>query len=109
MTRRNIELMLLLIASPIVIVLFAMMVVTGGQELSFNTLGVPLGIFAAFLVAHIAVRLLAPAADPAILPISFALSGIGIAFVTRIVPVHRHRGHDCHPRRRAQLGQARQL
>ena len=86
MTRRNIELMLLLIASPIVIVLFAMMVVTGGQELSFNTLGVPLGIFAAFLVAHIAVRLLAPAADPAILPISFALSGIGIAFVTRIVP-----------------------
>ncbi len=43
MTRRNIELMLLLIASPIVIVLFAMMVVTGGQELSFNTLGVPLG------------------------------------------------------------------
>ena len=31
MTRRNIELMLLLIASPIVIVLFAMMVVTGGQ------------------------------------------------------------------------------
>ena len=26
------------------------------------------------------------AADPAILPISFALSGIGIAFVTRIVP-----------------------
>ncbi len=119
MTRRNIELMLLLIASPIVIVLFAMMVVTGGQELSFNTLGVPLGIFAAFLVAHIAVRLLAPAADPAILPISFALSGIGIAFVTRIVPdlavnqllwlFIRHRGHDCHPRRRAQLGQARQL
>ena len=86
MTRRNIELLLLVIASPIVIVLFAMMVVTGGQELSVNTLGVPLGIFAAFIVAHIAVRWLAPAADPAILPISFALSGIGIAFVTRIVP-----------------------
>ena len=86
MTRRTIELLLLVIASPIVIVLFAMMVVTGGQELSVNTLGVPLGIFAAFVVAHIAVRWLAPAADPAILPISFALSGIGIAFVTRIVP-----------------------
>lgn len=86
MTRRNIELLLLVIASPIVIVLFAMMVVTGGQELSVNTLGVPLGIFAAFVVAHLAVRWLAPAADPAILPISFALSGIGIAFVTRIVP-----------------------
>lgn len=86
MSRRNIELLLLVIASPIVIVLFAMLVVTGGQELSINTLGVPLGIFAAFIVAHIAVRKLAPAADPALLPISFALSGIGIAFVTRIVP-----------------------
>lgn len=68
MTRRNIELMLLLIASPIVIVLFAMMVVTGGQVLSFNTLGVPLGIFAAFLVAHIAVRLLGPRADQLFCP-----------------------------------------
>ncbi|WP_304426949.1 FtsW/RodA/SpoVE family cell cycle protein [uncultured Adlercreutzia sp.] len=86
MTRRNIELLLLVIASPIVIVLFAMLVVTGGQELSFTTLGVPLGIFAAFIAAHIAVRFLAPAADPAILPITFALSGIGIAFVTRILP-----------------------
>ncbi len=88
MTRRNIELLLLVIASPIVIVLFAMMVVTGGQELSVNTLGVPLGIFAAFIVAHLAVRWLAPAADPALLPITFALSGIGIAFVTRIAPGH---------------------
>ncbi|MEB1813101.1 FtsW/RodA/SpoVE family cell cycle protein [Adlercreutzia mucosicola] len=86
MSRRNIELLLLIIASPIVIVLFSMMVVTGGQELSVNTLGVPLGIFGAFVVAHLAVRKLAPAADPAILPIAFALSGIGIAFVTRIVP-----------------------
>ena len=46
----------------------------------------PLGIFGAFLVAHIAVRVFAPGADPAILPITFALSAIGIAFVTRIVP-----------------------
>ena len=56
MTRRNIELLLLVVAAPIVIVLFAMLVVTGGQELSFNTLGVPIGIFVAFIAAHIAVR-----------------------------------------------------
>ncbi|WP_172135153.1 FtsW/RodA/SpoVE family cell cycle protein [Adlercreutzia sp. ZJ473] len=86
MTRRNIELLLLVIAAPLVIVLFAMMVVTGGQELSFNTLGVPIGIFAAFVTAHLAVRKLAPEADPALLPITFALSGIGIAFVTRLAP-----------------------
>ncbi|MCI8468358.1 MAG: FtsW/RodA/SpoVE family cell cycle protein [Eggerthellaceae bacterium] len=86
MTRRNLELLLLCIAAPLVIVLFAMMAVNGGQELSFNTLGVPIGIFVAFVVAHLAVRRFAPGADPAILPIAFALSGIGIAFVTRIVP-----------------------
>ncbi len=86
MTRRNIELLLLIVAAPIVIVLFAMMVVTGGQDLSFNTLGVPIGIFAAFVIAHLAVRKLAPNADPALLPITFALSGVGIAFVTRLAP-----------------------
>lgn len=86
MKRRSIELLLLCIAAPIVIVLFAMLVVSGGQELSFNTLGVPIGIFVAFLVAHLVIRKLAPNADPAILPITFALSGIGIAFVTRLVP-----------------------
>ncbi|MCI9130192.1 MAG: FtsW/RodA/SpoVE family cell cycle protein [Eggerthellaceae bacterium] len=86
MNRRSIELLLLIVAAPIVIVLFAMMVVTGGQELSFNTLGVPIGIFVAFMAAHVAVRKMAPDADPALLPITFALSGIGIAFVTRLAP-----------------------
>ena len=86
MSRRNMELLLLIVAAPIVVILFAMLVVTGGQELSFNTLGVPIGIFVTFMVAHVAVRKLAPDADPAILPIAFALSGIGIAFVTRLAP-----------------------
>ena len=86
MTRRNLELTLLCIAAPIVILMFAMMVANQGQPLDFNTLGVPIGIFLAFVVAHLAVRKLAPAADPAILPLVFALSGIGIAFVTRLRP-----------------------
>ena len=51
-----------------------------------NTLGVPLGIFVAFVLAHLSVRKFAPGADPAILPLAFALSGIGIAFVTRLAP-----------------------
>ena len=46
----------------------------------------PIGIFVAFFVSHLAIRKLAPEADPAILPIVFALSGIGIAFVTRLAP-----------------------
>lgn len=86
MTRRNLELVLLCIAAPIVILLFAMMAVNQGLSLGMNTLGVPLGIFTAFVAAHAAVRKLAPGADPALLPLAFALSGIGIAFVTRLAP-----------------------
>ena len=92
MSRRNIELLLLFVAAPIVIVLFAMMVMSGAgneegfEALSFNTLGVPIGIFVAFLIAHLAIRFLAPNADPALLPITFALCGFGIAFVTRLAP-----------------------
>ncbi len=92
MSKRGVELLLLIVAAPIVIVLFAMMVANGAgtieglREVSFNTLGVPIGIFAAFLVAHLAIRKLAPDADPALLPITFALCGIGIAFVTRLAP-----------------------
>lgn len=86
MTRRNIELILLIVAAPVVILPFAMLALNDGQALTANTLGVPLGIFAAFIVAHLSVRKFAPGADPAILPLSFALSGIGIAFVTRLAP-----------------------
>ena len=86
MTRRNLELVLLCIAAPLVIVMFAMLALNQGQTLGLTTLGVPIGIFAAFFVAHMATRKLAPDADPAILPIAFALSGIGIAFVTRLAP-----------------------
>lgn len=86
MTRRNLELALLCIAAPLAILLFAMIVVNGGQTISLANLIVPLGIFAAFISAHIACRFLAPGADPAVLPIVFMLSSIGIAFITRVNP-----------------------
>ncbi|MEG0217669.1 MAG: peptidoglycan glycosyltransferase, partial [Raoultibacter sp.] len=86
MTRRNIELALLCVAAPLVILLFAMLTINQGLALNATTLGVPLGIFGSFIVAHLAIRKFAPGADPALLPIVFALSGIGIAFVTRLRP-----------------------
>ena len=86
MTRRNLELMLLCVGAPIVILLFAMLALNQGQRLGFTTLGVPIGIFAAFVVAHLSIRFFAPDADPAILPLVFVLSGTGIAFVTRLAP-----------------------
>ena len=86
MTRRNLELVLLCIAAPFVIILFAMLAINEGETLGLTSLEVPLGLFAAFILAHVSTRFLAPGADPAILPIAFALSGIGIAFVTRLAP-----------------------
>ncbi len=85
-SRRNTELMLLIGSAFPVILLYALYVVTTGAALSFGTLAVPLGLFAAFAAAHIGVRFFAPGADPAILPIVFVLSGVGITFVTRLAP-----------------------
>ena len=86
MSRRTTELLLLIAAAFPVTLLYAMYVVTTGTALSFQTLAVPLGLFAAFAAAHIGVRIFAPGADPAILPVVFTLSGIGITFVTRLQP-----------------------
>ena len=85
-SRRTTEFFLLCLAAVPVILLYAMYLVNSNAELTISTLGVPLGLFAAFGVAHLAIRWLAPAADPAILPIVFALSGIGIAELTRLAP-----------------------
>lgn len=79
MTRRNNELLLLCVAAPLVILLFVMVALNQDGGVTLDNLTVPLGMFATFVVAHLAIRKLAPGADPAILPISFALSGIGIA------------------------------
>ena len=86
MSRRATELSLLLAATPAVILLFILAIMNDGQPLTFFTLAVPLGLFAAFIVSHLVIRKLAPNADPALLPITFALSGIGIAFVMRLAP-----------------------
>ena len=86
MSRRTLELVLLFVAAPLIIVEFALLSLNQGSQLGLTTLGVPLGLFAAFVAAHLATRKLAPNADPALLPLSFALSGTGMCFVTRLAP-----------------------
>lgn len=83
---RNIELLLLLGAAIPVVLIYALYIINAGVTPSIETLAVPIGLFAAFAGAHIATRFLAPGADPAILPLVFLLSGIGITFVTRLKP-----------------------
>lgn len=84
--RRNTELLLLVAGAVPVMLIYAMYVMNTGTQLSFETLAVPIGLLGAFTAAHVAIRFLAPDADPAILPIVFVLSGIGITFVTRLRP-----------------------
>lgn len=86
MTRRTTELLLLCAGALPVLLIYAMYVMNMSIELTVSTLAVPIGLFVAFAIAHVAIRFLAPGADSVILPITFVLSGIGIAFVTRLKP-----------------------
>ncbi|MBQ9058917.1 MAG: FtsW/RodA/SpoVE family cell cycle protein [Atopobiaceae bacterium] len=84
--RRTTELLLLVVGALSVLLIYGMYIVNTGTELSVQSLAVPIGLFLAFAAAHVSIRFLAPEADPAILPIVFVLSGIGISFVTRLAP-----------------------
>ena len=86
-SRRSTELLLLLAAAPAVLLVFGLVDAQATETLSWRDFAVPAGLIAAFIGAHIAVRFLAPAADPVLLPLTALLSGIGVAYVTRLNPV----------------------
>ena len=86
MSRRNTELALLGAVSPIVLGIFAMLYAHQRSVLTLIDFAVPAGLLLAFGLAHVALRKLAPGADPALLPVAALLSGVGLAFVTRLDP-----------------------
>ncbi|MRS12580.1 MAG: peptidoglycan glycosyltransferase [Actinobacteria bacterium] len=83
-TRRDNELLLLLAASPVVVLLFVLVHGAQARTLGWSDIVIPVGLFACFLGAHVAARFLARGADPALLPLTFLLSGIGLAVITRL-------------------------
>lgn len=85
-TRRNTELALLMAASPAVLLIFALVAAEETAALTLRDFAVPAGLIAAFVLAHLAIRRLAPAADPVLLPITALLCGTGLAFITRLKP-----------------------
>ncbi|MDR1775642.1 MAG: FtsW/RodA/SpoVE family cell cycle protein [Actinomycetes bacterium] len=85
-TRRNTEILLLIAAALPVLVLFALIGMQAGGDFSWQHLSVPGSLFALFVVTHLALRKLAPGADPVLLPVVFVLCGTGLAFVMRLSP-----------------------
>lgn len=84
--RRTTELMLLLATVPVVALIFALVHGTARRTLGWTDLAVPAGMVVAFLLAHLVARRFARGADPVLLPLTALLSGIGLAFLTRLDP-----------------------
>lgn len=94
--RRNAELLLLGVAYAIGMLAYANLgeVRSGTLPGNFATVGVGFG--ALLLLAHLAVRWLAPYADPLILPLAAALNGLGLVIISRLDPYNIANGFAPH-------------
>ena len=82
--RRGTELGLLILAMLVVLV-YSAAVQAGLMERITSTFWQPVAVvFAIFLSVHIAVRFLAPHADPVLLPTVALINGLGVAFLRRL-------------------------
>lgn len=84
--RRNAELLLLALAYLLGMFAYANLgeVRSGSLPGNFWTVGLGFGVL--LLLAHLAVRWLAPYADPLLLPIAAGLNGIGLVLISRLDP-----------------------
>ena len=83
-TRRNTELVLLIFAM-LVVGLYSAANEAGLMEQITTDVWVPVAaLFVMFLALHMALRVLAPYADPVLLPVVALVNGIGVAFLRRL-------------------------
>jgi cell division protein FtsW (lipid II flippase) len=83
-TRRGTELALLIFAM-IVVLLYSAAVEAGMLDVITPDVWVLVAVlFVIFLVVHIAIRVLAPHADPVLLPTVALINGMGVAFLRRL-------------------------
>jgi cell division protein FtsW (lipid II flippase) len=83
-TRRNAELALLMVAMVIVTLYSAAVEYGLIGHVTGDFWVTPLMLAIIFLIAHLVVRILAPYADPAVLPCVALLNGIGVSFLRRL-------------------------
>ena len=82
--RRGTELALLVFGIVITVVAYANVGLGNRHHVPPGTLGYGLGLGALFIGAHVAVRRLAPYADPVLLPAAALLNGLGLVLIRRL-------------------------
>jgi cell division protein FtsW (lipid II flippase) len=82
--RRGTELALIVFGLVLTLVAFAQLGVAHNAHLPTGMVTYGLGFAVLFGIAHVAVRRLAPYADPVLLPIAVALNGIGLVLIYRL-------------------------
>jgi cell division protein FtsW (lipid II flippase) len=82
--RRGAELMLLVLALAIGIGAYAIVGLAREGTVPSDIIGYGAGLTALAAIAHVAVRLRAPYADPVLLPVVVTLNGLGLAMIHRI-------------------------
>ena len=82
--RRGTELLLTAFAVVIAVLAYASVGLAVEDRVPEGTLGYGAGLVVLFLVAHLAVRRLAPYADPLILPCVALLNGLGLVMIRRL-------------------------
>jgi cell division protein FtsW (lipid II flippase) len=98
-TRRNVELLLLVLAVAVALGAYALVGLASGGRVPADLAGVGGGLVLLTVALHVVIRLRAPYADPAILPIATALNGLGLVVIHRIdVARHRDFAHSAAPR-----------
>jgi cell division protein FtsW (lipid II flippase) len=91
--RRGTELFLVLFAVVLTLVAFTSVSAAYTDALPTGLLQDGLGFAALALAAHLAVRWLAPYADPVLLPSAVALNGLGLVIIHRLDLAHTARAH----------------
>ena len=82
--RRGTELVLTVFAVLIAVLAYAAVGIAVEDRIPSGTLGYGVGLGVLFLIAHLAVRRLAPHADPLILPCVALLNGLGLVMIRRL-------------------------
>jgi cell division protein FtsW (lipid II flippase) len=83
-TKRGLELIMLAFASIVVTTALVLVELNQQQDVTRSLLYYGAAYLALFGTAHLAVRLLAPYADPLILPCVALLNGLGLVFIHRL-------------------------